>query len=125
MNDKLDAAGVWDIYVEQGADWIREVQYLDSNGDPVDCTGWSGLAQIRKTAKDPVVLASISVTFPSAGIVRFALTDAQTLSLPTTGRTYADIESYAWDCLLTPTGSSETFRFLNGVCRVSPGTSRS
>lgn len=124
MATQADAAGVWDIYIEQGADWIREVSYLDSAGAPVDCTGWTGLAQIRRNAKDATALATIAVSFPALGKVKFILTDAQTLALPTTGRVWSDVESFAWDCLLTPFGSTETFRFLNGVCKVSPGTSR-
>ena len=124
MAIEWDAAGVWDIYVEQGSGWVYTLDYLDSAGLPVDLTGATGLSQIRKTAKDTTVLATISVTFPLPGKVRLALTKDQTLALPTTGRVWSDFESYAWDCLITPFGETEPERFLNGVCRVSPGSSR-
>lgn len=121
--DRADAAGVWDIYIEQGAGWDRTVEYLDSDGVAVDCTTWTGLAQIRKSAKDTSVLATIAVSFPAPGLVRFLLTATQTWGIPTTGRNYAEVESFAWDCLLLPP-AEEPIRFLNGVCRVSPGSSR-
>ena len=121
MAAPIDAAGVWDIYIEQGADWDKTLDYLDSDGNPVDCTLWTGLAQVRKTALDSAILATIAVSFPAIGKVRFVLTKAQTLALPTTGRNWADLTSYAWDCFLTPLPATEVFRFLNGVCKVSPG----
>lgn len=43
------AAGKYSFTIEQGATLNFEIQYLDSNGVPVDLTGYTGLMQIRST----------------------------------------------------------------------------
>jgi len=56
-----------DLHIEQGADWPGiAFPILDDNNEPVDLTGCSALGQIRKTARDPVVLFSWA-SFPPSG----------------------------------------------------------
>lgn len=41
------AAGKYSFIIEQGATLSFEIRYTDSNGNPVDLTGYTGLMQIR------------------------------------------------------------------------------
>ena len=41
------AAGKYNIIIEQGATYQIELQYKDSNNQPIDLTGYSGRMQIR------------------------------------------------------------------------------
>jgi len=41
------AAGKYNIVIEQGATYQVELQYKDSNNNPIDLTGYSGRMQIR------------------------------------------------------------------------------
>ena len=43
------SAGKYSFVIEQGATLSFEIQYKDSNNDPVDLTGYSGRLQIRST----------------------------------------------------------------------------
>jgi len=43
------AAGRYSFTLEQGATLNFEIQYRDSNGNPIDLTGYTGLMQIRST----------------------------------------------------------------------------
>jgi hypothetical protein len=46
------AAGKYNFTLEQGATIKFELQYKDSNGDPIDLTGYSGRMQIRPDYAD-------------------------------------------------------------------------
>ena len=43
------AAGRYSFTIEQGTTLDFELQYKDSNGDPIDLTGYEGAMQIRST----------------------------------------------------------------------------
>ena len=43
------AAGRYSFVIEQGATLDFEVQYKDSNNDPIDLSGYTGRLQIRST----------------------------------------------------------------------------
>tara|TARA_R100000388_G_scaffold1643_1_gene2393 strand:+ start:862 stop:1260 length:399 start_codon:yes stop_codon:yes gene_type:complete len=43
------AAGKYSFVIEQGATTDFEIQYKDSNGDPIDLTGYTAKMQIRST----------------------------------------------------------------------------
>ena len=43
------AAGRYSFTIEQGSTLSFELQYKDSNGDPIDLTGYEGAMQIRST----------------------------------------------------------------------------
>jgi hypothetical protein len=54
------SAGRYPIYIEQGTTIDFEVQYKDSNGVPVNLTGYGARMQIRPSVESPIVLLSLT-----------------------------------------------------------------
>lgn len=57
------AAGKYNIVIEQGATYQIELQYKDSNNNPIDLTGYSGRMQIR-----PAVGSTTSYLYLSSSL---------------------------------------------------------
>jgi len=53
-------AGKYNFLIEQGATFQLELQYKDSNNNPIDLSGYSGRLQIRQTIPSTVVLLCLS-----------------------------------------------------------------
>lgn len=51
------SAGIYNITIEQGADWRLYFTWRDTLGDPRDLTGWSARMQIRENyaSKSPLL----------------------------------------------------------------------
>jgi hypothetical protein len=94
-----------DIEIIRGDDYAHLLTFVDENHVPLDLTGYTGAAQIRR---DPAAVgtpeATFTVTFPNPidGEVLLTLTDAQTTALPAVKCTYS------WDLELTITGQTTT-----------------
>jgi hypothetical protein len=53
-------AGRYNFLIEQGTTFQLELQYKDSNNNPIDLTGYSGRLQIRQTIPSTTVLLCLS-----------------------------------------------------------------
>lgn len=111
-------ATISNIFIDQGADFSTTVTISDSNGDALDLTGYTALAQVRKTYASTTATTFTS-TFASdrtTGQITISLTNTQT----------SDLESgrYVWDLKITDTSSSVT-RVSEGIATVNPSVSRS
>jgi hypothetical protein len=53
-------AGKYNFLIEQGATFQLELQYKDSNSNPIDLSGYSGRLQIRQTIPSTAVLLCLS-----------------------------------------------------------------
>jgi hypothetical protein len=64
------SAGRYPIYIEQGATIDFEIQYKDSNGDPVNLTGYGARMQIRPSVTSNEVYLSLTnnLNFDGTGI---------------------------------------------------------
>lgn len=72
-----------DFTIYAGGDFVRKYQYLDEAGNPVDLTGYTALAQARRSPSAPLAgevvptidleTATITMTIPGAQTA--ALTD--------------------------------------------------
>ena len=88
----------------------------DANGSALDLTGYTAIAQIRKSPS-----SSTSVSFTTAfaawttGQITISLTDTQTTALEA-GR-------YNYDVLITSGGGTKT-RVVEGIATVNPSVSR-
>ena len=60
-------AGRYSFTIEQGATFQLSLQYKDSNGDPIDLTGYSGRMQIRPSAASNTVYLTLSSSLNSDG----------------------------------------------------------
>lgn len=118
-------AGVYDIYIEQGADFLLEITLQNNDGTAVDLTGYTGSGQIRKTAGDGTVLANLLVTFTdrSAGKFTVSLTASATSAITANGHFYKTVDTYAYDIELTDS-EGKVSRIMNGYVKFSPEVTR-
>lgn len=78
------AAGKYNLLIEQGATYQVELQYKDSNGVPVDLTGYSGKLQIRPSIGSPTAYLCLSSSLNADGTgLNFA--GAYGINPPTSG----------------------------------------
>ena len=109
-------AALSNIYIDQGADFSTVISLTDSNSDALNLTGYSALAQIRKTHGSSTIAATFGTTLTTnTGQVTLTLTDTVTAAM-TSGR-------YVYDVLLTD-GSGDKTRVLDGQAVLTPGVSR-
>ena len=54
---------VYDISIYQGAPWRSETFELENDAGVIDLTGYTGLAQIRKTPDSPNIVGTLTVAF--------------------------------------------------------------
>ena len=106
------------IFIDQGATFTTTITVGDGAGSELDLTGYTAIAQLRKTY-DSTTSIAFTVSFPSPrtlGQVTILLTDTQTAAL--------EFGRYVYDVVLTTT-ASEKIRVVEGVATVSPSVSRS
>ena len=61
------AAGRYSFIVEQGSTVQFEIQYKDSNGDPIDLTPYTARMQIRPTVTSTDVICTLTTTRTACG----------------------------------------------------------
>jgi hypothetical protein len=61
------SAGRYPIYIEQGTTIDFEIQYKDSNGNPVDLTGYGARMQFRPSVESNTVYLSLTSTLRPDG----------------------------------------------------------
>jgi len=111
-------ATISNIFIDQGADFSTTVTISDSSGSALDLTGYTALAQVRKTYESTTSTA-FTATFASdrtTGQITISLTDTQTSTL--------DHGRYVWDLLITDASDNKT-RVVEGIATVNPSVSRS
>jgi len=95
-------AGIYNITMDQGAQWTLQVVYDNNNGTPFDLTGYTARMQVRpKFGSDNAVL---TLSSPSSGIVITGATG--TLELTATTAQTGDIPGgfYVYDLEITSGG---------------------
>ena len=110
-------ATISNIFIDQGATFSTTVTIEDGEGSALDLTGYTALAQIRKTYQSTTATAFTS-TFDSdrtTGLITISLTDSQTSALEE-GR-------YVYDLLITDVSGTKT-RVVEGIVTVNPSVSR-
>jgi hypothetical protein len=60
-------AGRYNFLIEQGATFQLELQYKDSNNNPINLSGYSGRLQIRQTVPSTVILLCLSSSLKPDG----------------------------------------------------------
>ena len=115
------SAGVYDSIIDQGADWYLNFQYQDSNGFPIDLTGYTARMQLRSLPEDPT--PALTLTTGSGitilgfeGLIEVHATAAQTGSI-SAGYYYYDVE-------LTAPITGVVIRLIQGQFQVNPQVTR-
>lgn len=103
------------LIIDQGTTYSTSIDIADDNDMPIDLTGYTGSAQIRKHYSSSNS-TPFSVSIDSAdGVVTLSLTSTQTRSL-TAGR-------YVYDVELTNT-SNVVSRIVEGIVTITPQVTR-
>ena len=109
-------AALSNIYIDQGADFQTVISLTDSNSDALNLTGYSALAQIRKTYGSTTIAGTFTTTLTTdSGQLTLSLTDVITAAM--------DSGRYVYDVLLTD-GSGDKTRVLEGQAILTPGVSK-
>lgn len=105
-------ATITNLYIDAGADYSIIVTANQSNGDPLNLTGYTVRSQIRKSyASSTVYNFTATVFATTSGKIRLSLTNAQTSAIKP-GR-------YLYDVEIT-SSSGEKRRVLEGIIIVTP-----
>lgn len=78
------SAGRYPIYIEQGASLDFEVQYVDSEGNPVDLSGYSARMQIRPSVASNVAYITLTSNLQADG-TGLNLSGSHSTKPPTSG----------------------------------------
>lgn len=124
------SAGKYDLYIEQGATFVRSCTYKDQNGDPVDLTGRTLAAQIRRSYSDSTITQTITITVADqtipANLGKFTMTIPATSTAAIPVNPAIDFENYltnyTWDLEISSAGVVD--RLLQGTVYVSPEVTR-
>ena len=111
-------ATISNLFIDQGTTFTTTISVADGNGTALDLTGYSGIAQLRKTYES-ITSVPFNVTFETPttnGQVTISLTDAQTSAL--------ESGKYVYDVNLTLPGGVTKTRVVEGVATVNPSVSR-
>jgi len=78
-------AANYDILIEQGATYSQEFVWKDSEGDPVDLTGYTARMKIRQLKTDNVIVSLTSgsgITLGNDGSITLFISASSTELLP-------------------------------------------
>ena len=103
------------ITVDQGADFIYNVNLIDSGGNNVDLTGFTGKAQLRTSYTSPNYTTMYAATGNTDGMVFLSMNSATTANL-TSSRYVYDLELISTDNIVS--------RIMEGVITVNPNVTR-
>lgn len=103
------------IVIDQGSDYEVTVNVKDANNAPIDLTGYTGVAQMRKYYTSLTSYSFGVDVVPLTGEVVLSM-DANTSSLISPGR-------YVYDCELE-SPSNRKLRIVQGIVTVTPQVSR-
>jgi hypothetical protein len=113
------------LNIDQGAYWSQEILWEDSNGDPVNLTGYTARMQIRKRVTDASAVIELTTTNGritlggAAGTILLTIAAADTAALPATPTD----KRWFYDLELVPAGG-QVVRLLQGRVLVSPEVTR-
>jgi hypothetical protein len=99
------AAGRYSFIIEQGSTFTRQIQYLDSTGNPVDLTDYSARMQIRQSHDSATTIVSLSTTVgddgsglvltPASGTIDITISATSSSLLTFGGEAVFDLEIYS------------------------------
>ena len=105
------AAGRYSFTIEQGATLNFELQYRDSNGNPIDLTGYEGAMQIRSTYSGSgetflTLTSSLGDSYSKTSSNTFLSFSGSNLNTPTTSGSIGIYAGYETTDALTFSGQA-------------------
>ncbi len=118
------AAGLYDLYIEQGATFTKIITWKDSAGDPIDLTGFVARMQIRQTISASAVL--YSATTENGGITLGGAAGTITITFPAADTAAFSFVTGVYDLELASSAlaGAEVTRLLEGGVVVSKEVTR-
>ena len=121
------AAGKYALLIEQGATLDLQLEYKDSNGDPIDLSNYHGRMQIRSDYADNGGTVYLQLTNPvnngtgidfggSDGMIYIQISDTDTESL--------DFDTALYDLELVDNNTNKVIRLLEGTVKISKEVTR-
>lgn len=98
----MATAGIYNITMDQGAEWTLTVVYEDSSGNPINLTGFSAKMQLRK--KFDSVTPVLTLESPASGIVITPLTGTLALTATTAQMLLIEGGIYVYDLEISSGG---------------------
>lgn len=117
------------LAIYKGAEWSvpvtvsdRDVKEGNIKDTPVDLTGYTGRAAIKRYAGDdnPLAVPSVEITNPTEGQFLISLSAAETSALIVKGGDWKDVAVFQYDVYLDEATSGSSYRVLQGYVEVSP-----
>lgn len=111
-------AGKYDVTIEQGATWLEEFTWTDSDDVLINLTGYTAAATVKKTYGGETLITATS----SGGSPTITLGGAAgTININVPHATTAAVaaQSGVWDIELTSGGGVRT-RLLEGKATITP-----
>lgn len=104
------------IIIDQGTDYTTSINITDDDGNPVDLTGYTGAAKMRKHyTSSNAVSFTVNIDAPEGNV-------ALSLSAVQTGNIRAG--RYVYDVELTETAANTVVRIIEGGVTVTPQVTR-
>lgn len=110
----MSAAAKVNLDIDQGATFYYRVNLLDTGGNALNLTGYTGNAQVRSSYSSNSAVPMVVTITGNTGVVELTMNAATTNTL-TRNR-------YVYDLELTYSGI--VARIMEGVVSVSPGVTR-
>lgn len=110
---------IYDMEVRQGETFKEQVKLIDLDGDPINLTGRTAKAQVRKNPNDSTLIAEMTCAHTSEkGSITFQLSSAQTADIPV-GTYYYDVCSYQ-----AASGGTNVKYYIGGKFKVLPSVTK-
>lgn len=114
-------AGVYDITIEQGATFRLNLEWVDSNSDPVDLTGYTARMQVRRRYASTE--AALNLTTENGGIVLGGAAGTILIEAAAGATDDIDFKIGVYDLELEAADGFVT-RLLQGAVTISPEVTR-
>ena len=115
QGEKKIMATKTNIVIDQGSNYQTSINITADDGDPINLTGYTASAQLRKHFTSLSNYAFTVTITPITGIVTLSMSSSMTGSIPA-GR-------YVYDCELI-SSSDITLRIVEGVATITPQVTR-
>jgi hypothetical protein len=104
------------LIIDQGTSFDTTINVSDDDNNPIDLTGYTAAAQMRKHYSSLTAYAFTATVDNNNGTVTLTMNAATTNSIPY-GR-------YVYDCELTKASTSTVIRLVEGIVTISPQVTR-